>query len=333
MPRLTQLATLWRIVKEVDLEAIRRHAEAPTRVLVVGETATDADDLAALLIGPHPEAATWVTAIDAGTAADDTAAPAERVVVDGPDLVILVGRGPDWSPAMRAARQSWLDRRARLLQVVLQAGPQHGSTQAQGQTVSLALDGLAEDGLDHLARALFTVVEPDLRLSLARQFPPLRSCAFNALIDETAKANAGYAFSTGLAEVVPVLGVPLTIGDILVLTKNQLMMSYRIALAAGKPGKATELIGEIVGVLGGGLLFRQIARQLAGMLPVVGIVPKVAVAYGGTWAIGRAVTVWATEGRKLTGERLRQLSREGLARGRQVANSLHGSDRKKEYWL
>ncbi len=332
MPRLTQLATLWRIVREVDLEAIRRHAEAPTRVRVVGETAADADDVAALLIGPHPEAAMWVTPVGADLAIEP-ATPSGSGVVDGPDLVILVGRGPDWSPAMRAARQSWLDRRVRLLQVVLQTGAQHGATQAQGEAVSLALDGLAEDGLDHLARALFAVVEPDRRLSLARQFPPLRACTFNALIDETAKANAGYSFSTGLAEVVPVLGVPLTIGDILVLTKNQLMMSYRIALAAGKAGKASELVGEIVGVLGGGLLFRQIARQLAGMLPVIGIVPKVAVAYGGTWAIGRAVTIWATEGRKLTGERLRQLSREGLARGRQVANTLQRTDQKKDYWL
>lgn len=333
MARLTQLATLWRIVREVDLEAIRRHAETPTRVLVVGETAADADDLAALLIGPHPEAAGWITAVDAGLAARDAAAAPASAVVDGPDLVILVSRGNEDSAAMKAARRTWLDRRIRLVQVALHAGAQQGTTQAQGQTVSLALDGLAEDGIDHLARALFAVVEPDRRLSLARQFPPLRACAFTALIEETARANAGYSFSTGLAEVVPVLGVPLTIGDILVLTKNQLMMSYRIALAAGKPGKASELVGEIIGVLGGGLLFRQIARQLAGMLPVIGIVPKVAVAYGGTWAIGRAVTIWATEGRKLTRERLKQLSREGLTRGRQVANSLQRADRKKNYWI
>lgn len=332
MPRLTQLATLWRIVREVDLEAIRQHAEAPTRVLVVGETRGDADDLAALLVGPHPEAAAWVTALGAEEARG-AVPPAGGALVDGPDLVVLVARGRDWSNALQSVRRAWLDRRARLVQVVLQAGPEPGTTRTQGETVSLALDGLAEDGLDHLAKALFAAVEPDRRLSLARQFQPLRACAFTVLIDETAKANAGYAFSTGLAEVVPVLGVPLTIGDILVLTKNQLMMSYRIAMAAGKTGKASELVGEIVGVLGGGLLFRQVARQLAGMLPVIGIVPKVAVAYGGTWAIGRAVTIWATEGRKLTGDRLRQLSREGLARGRQVASSLQRADKKKEYWL
>jgi hypothetical protein len=43
------------------------------------------------------------------------------------------------------------------------------------------------------------------------------------------------------------------------------------------------------------------------------------VAYGGTWAIGRAVALWASEGQLLTSARLRQLSREGFARGRGVA--------------
>ena len=86
----------------------------------------------------------------------------------------------------------------------------------------------------------------------------------------------------------------MTIGDVVVLTKNQLVMSYKIALAAGRSGRPRDLVGEIIGVLGGGLLFRQVARQLIGLVPVIGIVPKVAVAYGGTWAIGRAVTLWAT---------------------------------------
>jgi uncharacterized protein (DUF697 family) len=218
-----------------------------------------------------------------------------------------------------------MERRARMVRVALQTGEPHGQLQTQGHVARLALTKLDGDAADRLADALFAVVEPDRRVSLARQFPPLRACAFTTLIDETARANAGYSFSTGLAEAVPVLGIPLTIGDILVLTKNQLVMSYRIALAAGKRGRAGELVGEIIGVLGGGLLFRQVARQLSGMLPVIGIVPKVAVAYGGTWAIGRAVAIWATEGRKLTAERLRQLSREGLSRGRRAAEDLRGT--------
>jgi len=51
-------------------------------------------------------------------------------------------------------------------------------------------------------------------------------------------------------------------------------------------------------------------------------VPKVAVAYGGTWAIGKAVAAWANGGERLTAGRLRRLSREGTALGRQVARTM-----------
>jgi hypothetical protein len=80
-------------------------------------------------------------------------------------------------------------------------------------------------------------------------------------------------------------------------------------------------------MLGGGLVFRTLARQLVGLIPVVGIIPKVAVAYGGTWAIGRAVVLWTTDGRTASAETLRTFSREGLLRGRTVARDLSARGR------
>ena len=44
----------------------------------------------------------------------------------------------------------------------------------------------------------------------------------------------------------------------------------------------------------------RLARQLVGLRPVIGLVPKVAVAYGGTWAIGKAVGRLGDGGRRLT---------------------------------
>ena len=87
-------------------------------------------------------------------------------------------------------------------------------------------------------------------------------------------------------------------------------------LASGRDGDPRTLIAELLAVLGGGFLFRQLARQLVGLIPVAGIVPKVAIAYGGTWAIGRAVVLWLTEGRAVTSDLVRSLAIEGLVRGR-----------------
>ncbi len=321
MASMLALGRVWQIIKEVDLEAIRRRAETPVRVSVVAETAAGADDLAVLLAAGAPESSALLTAMDAGLASRVSGAAPDDPVVDGPDVVVLVRTGGHEGPAMNAVRQAWLDRRTPLLEVVLGGRP-GGVERLDANRARVALDALGPEQVGMLAEALFAVVEPDRRLALARQFPALRPCAFSTLIDETSKANAGYAFSTGIAEIVPVLGIPMTIGDVVVLTKNQLVMGYKIALAAGRSGRPRDLVGEIIGVLGGGLLFRQVARQLIGLVPVIGIVPKVAVAYGGTWAIGRAVTLWATGGGRMTGERLRQLTREGLRRGETVARDM-----------
>ena len=299
-------------------------------MLVIGEDTSDADQLAVGLAAGQPDPTPWLTAIDAPLAARSpgrTTAGGREAIVDGPDLVVAVLRAGEQSADMRAARQQWAARKLPMLTVAVGGREKDGAMSAHGGTARVAIDRIDEGGVRAVVNALMAVVEPERRIGLARQFPAVRTKVFNTLIDETARANAGYAFTTGLAEIVPILDIPLNIGDMLVLTKNQLMMSYRIALASGKRGEPRELIGEILGVLGGGLLFRQIARQFVGLLPVIGIVPKVAVAYGGTWAIGRAVVLWATEGKKVSAARLQQLSREGMARGRDVARSIrNGND-------
>jgi uncharacterized protein (DUF697 family) len=325
MANSLRLLRVWRLVKEVDLDAIRREAGRRVRVLVVGEDTADADALAIRLAEGGGDPVGWLTAVDAPLGAAPPAAAglgARPGAADDPDVVIAIVRGTVQTDAMKAARQLWASRGVRLLTVAVGSRETPGTLVVQGDLARVAIDRLGDEGLGRVADGVFSIVEPERRIALARQSPAMRPGVFHAVIEDTARANAGYAFSTGLAEIVPILDIPLNIGDMIVLSKNQLMMSYRIALAAGRTGEPRELVAEIVGVLGGGLLFRQVARQLVGLLPVIGLVPKVAVAYGGTWAIGKAVVVWATGGGRLTAARLRQLSREGLERGRKVAQAL-----------
>jgi uncharacterized protein (DUF697 family) len=190
----------------------------------------------------------------------------------------------------------------------------------EGETARVLLS--SPDAEADVFGTLMASVAPIVRVSLARQLPALRPAAFDALTDETARANAAYALTMGLAETIPVLGAPLNLADMVVLTKNQLVMAYRIALAAGKKGAARELVGELVGVIGGGFLFRQVGRQLVGLVPVIGLVPKVAVAYAGTLAIARAVVVWATEGHRMSPAAIKRAYHDAWERARAVAQSL-----------
>ena len=207
---------------------------------------------------------------------------------------ILVTRTGELSPALAGVRNAL---RAQAVPVVVVMAGETGpaaSAPRVGEDARVAVTDLGESATLPMAATLLGRFDDDRRLSLARQLPPLRTPFFQSLTQEVAQANASFALTTGLAETVPVLSAPLNLGDIVVLTKNQLLLGYRIALAGGRDGEPRKLIAEIVGVLGGGLLFRQIAREMVGLIPIAGIPLKVAVAYSGTWAIGRAVALWVS---------------------------------------
>ncbi len=315
MSQSLKLSNVWRIVREVDLEAIRREIHARLALLVLAEDEGDAERVRALLSPggealPHP----WIAVGRAGATLPDVPVP--------PVAGVLVVRGARLGPGAEAARAA-LGRLGipaiTLLVVDAPPGAARADFGEAARVVAPAVDSASARGL---ADALLDVAPHAQRYALGLQFPPLRDRVLDDLIEETARANAGYALTTGLAEVVPVLTAPMNLGDMIILTKNQLLMGYRIVLIAGRDGDPRSLVGEVLGVLGGGLLFRQAARQLVGLIPVWGVLPKVAIAYGGTWAIGRALAAWATEGRAVSAEAVRSLSAEGLTRGRRVAEAM-----------
>jgi uncharacterized protein (DUF697 family) len=316
-----KLGTLWRIVSQVNIDEIRDDIERSFHLLVIANSKDDAEELARRLSDDagtfiHP----WVTA-----SASSIQLPTQGL--DRVDLAILLSDSVELSSALRENYRTLATSNIPTLVII-------GGDAAQQPDAALIRRGeahrIAVPILDtaaihsSVAAAIVDVAPTDLRLALARRLPPLRPATFQQLIQETSQANATYSFSTGLAEVIPALGIPLSVGDLIVLTKNQLIMAYKIALMAGKQGSPQELIGEIVGVLGGGFLARQLARELVGLIPVWGLVPKVAIAYAGTWAIGQAVVLWAVEGQRITPDLIRQFYTDALAQGQAAAQRLVG---------
>lgn len=307
-------ANVWRILRDVNLEAIRASAEARFVLPIVADDQDTADAVRALLSDtpahpPHP----WLIA----SRASEGLSP----LPVRPLFAILVSRTPTLSTALLAMRTSFVHNEVGVITVIVGDAAVSATPAAEERARVLTPSVDSKLGRD-LARVLNSHAGPDWRLALARQLHLLRDPVLATIIEDTAQANAGYALASGLAEVVPVLSVPMSFGDMVVLTKNQLVMSYRVALACGMDGEPRRLIPEILGVLGGGLLFRQAARQLIGLIPVLGIAPKVAIAYGGTYAIGRAIAGWASEGREVSAEVVQHFSREGLERSRDVARTL-----------
>jgi uncharacterized protein (DUF697 family) len=312
---LPKLNRFLKIVREINLDAIRQRAEAPFRIAVVADDPGDREAMAALLMGDADARHPWLSLVSpdqvGASIADQT-----------PDLALIVSRTGDVPAALESARDILVSKKMSVVTALIGTFSHRDVLPRRGEQRRIALPSLAPDQADALATSLFDLVAPDTRIALARQFPGLRKRLFDQIIEETSRANASYAFSTGVAEIVPLLDVPLNIGDIVVLTKNQAIMAYRIALAAGKNGRPADVIGELIGVVGGSLLWRQIAREMIGLIPVIGIIPKVAVAYGGTWAIGHAAVAWATGAEDATRRSVRRLYAAGLVRGRKIARQI-----------
>jgi uncharacterized protein (DUF697 family) len=112
--------------------------------------------------------------------------------------------------------------------------------------------------------------------SLAARLPVLREAVCDHLIASFARRNG----LIGAAVFVPGVDMPL-------LTLNQIRLVLRIALAYGEDVDSRRAL-ELLGVVGAGLGFRAVARELLDFVPVAGWALKGAIAYGGTRSVGEA---------------------------------------------
>ena len=114
------------------------------------------------------------------------------------------------------------------------------------------------------------------------------------------------------------LGIPISAADTVILTKNQALMVYRLALACGASPDFQKRMLEITPVVGGAVVWRQIAGALVGVVPGYGIVPKTAVAFGGTYVVGLLAARWYETG-VLTDAERKRVTAEAAAKAREVA--------------
>jgi len=106
------------------------------------------------------------------------------------------------------------------------------------------------------------------------------------------------------------------------LTKSQAFLAYKLGLLLGFSTRWQDYVTEFGGVIGGGFIWRQIARSLIGLVPGWGIIPKVAVAYSGTYVVGNAILGWYESGRNLSPNQMRDLSKQAFNRGKEFAKML-----------
>lgn len=318
---LPNIPNIWKNIKEMDLRPLREQALNMVKIAVIAAPGTGRTELVRHLRNDPAqgdiEIQTPVLVADL-----DAFQQAENA-----DLIILMVSEEENRDRIREAIKSgWRSAGKKMLLLVNQSGPRRNNFTNVWDSLGArhVLYGPMDDVnflLKEFAPAVMDML-PDRLMALGRYFPLFRQPIARKLINDTSISNATYTISTGLAEIVPVLDIPLNVADLFVLSKAQAFMVYKLGLTLGLSTEWQDYVTEFGSVLGGGFLWRQLARSLVGLIPAWGIVPKVAVAYAGTYVVGNAMLQWYLTGKHVTRKQMQELYKQAFVRGKNIAGDL-----------
>lgn len=157
---------------------------------------------------------------------------------------------------------------------------------------------------------------PGLAIALARRLPLFREPAVEHLVKEASRVNGQIAMLSAIPGVVPVVSVflpPAAVADIVLLTKNQILLLLKIAAVLGLSYHTRDRLKEIVPVVASAMGWRSLAREFVGIVPGgVGVLVKGAIAYAGTYVVGRSAYWYWTTGEQLSRKQKEKLYRQML---------------------
>lgn len=321
MSRLTGIGNVWNIVREINVGELREQAEQPLRIALIG--AGDARHaLVQLLFDQEQRFAGDYMAVEEY----ELPLPRDgRTGLQRCDLVVLLVNDASVDADVAAAADQIDVAGVPAIAVLVGANAMARRINLR-HTPSISLLSLpdlqAATVAQRLAPAILDRLPQDQRIAAARTIPALRDALAKRLIGETSSSNATYALTSGIPEMIPLINLPLNAADLIVLTKNQALLVYKLALAYGAPPDFQNQMREVLPVIGGGFFWRQIARQLVGLIPGFGILPKVAIAYAGTYTTGQAATRWYRNGDVLSPAALKQVYRQASQLGRRRAGEI-----------
>jgi uncharacterized protein (DUF697 family) len=311
----------WDALREINPGELRTELERPITIGLFGRAGSGRHTLARALFGQdHGD----LTGRDISINDVDSAAVTAAGKVDVAYLLVDATE-PDWSAERRLAGRLHMNGNPFFI-VATHADelptPQQavGALHAQFPTHPPELAAVVDprDVEATQARLLGSLLRtvPGLRIALAHRFPPLRRPVAESLIREASLTNAQFALMSSLPAFIPVLGMFLSgMADILVLTKNQAMLVFKLAAIYGRNiDDRIGILKEITPVVGSAFLWRTAARTAVSLAPApVAALPKAAIAYAGTYLVGQSARYYYERGDRPPPEVLRSFQVEAKA--------------------
>ncbi|MBX6770540.1 MAG: hypothetical protein IRY83_02335 [Chloroflexi bacterium] len=301
-----RLGDAWNVLREIDPQQVIREAHQPIRFVICGSPGVGKRRLAALFLNGEPDGPEVL--LDICDMADDlpTALP-------DADVYLYVTSAQEEPGVVQRGHMAQLVRRSgRVLCALSEPQDRNAVERSVIRTSAAAFLGLAPEHvlaapLDDPEAIRRTVAPwlirgvPHLALALGRRLPALREAAADFLVSDAARANAEFVIISSLPTVIPVIGPLAAAGtDLLVLTKNQIMLLLKLALLYGRPiENRAQVLAEIAPAIGAAFVWRSAARTAAAVVPnPLTIIPRAAVAYVGTAIIGKAGQYYYRAGRR-----------------------------------
>jgi uncharacterized protein (DUF697 family) len=319
---IKSITNVWDNVKEIDLRPLRQEALKLVKIAIVGAADSGRDRLAAQMSSDPRRPDVITIQADIPIFDLDKAEQAESAHL----IILMLDARQSEIGVQKELARKWAAAEKPVLVFVnhIKQGDRYSFGAWTDWTQRRVVFGDVNDTeflLDDFTQAMMDLL-PGKLTALGRQYPLFRTPIAQALINDTSFSNAAYSVSTGLAEIIPIFDIPLNVADMVILTKAQAFLVYKLGLTLGLSLDWQDYVTEFGSVLGSGFLWRQLARSLIGLIPAWGIIPKVAVAYAGTYVVGKVVVQWYLTGRHVTRKQMNEFYQQAFARGKHVARNL-----------
>jgi uncharacterized protein (DUF697 family) len=312
----------------IDTTAVRAQSRKPFRFLLCGDPALISDLRRTLLAGhdgfvPLDAAATLETIDVAG---------ARTIPLEDAKCVLFVGRGNDATGA-RLDLLTPLGLPVFAITVDPQAHPSGpGAAPGRGKIEHYLVPALDREGLKHKVIGHIVDCCKGHEIAVARRLPAFRDAVAAKLTRDAASNSLKIAMASGLVDHIPILGIVVgamaSAGDMVAITGIQTMLTLQIGAAYGRDPEMSH-VWELLPVVGGGFGWRALSRELAGFVPVAGVLLKGAIAYAGTIVVGESVNFYYQHGRHMSRADAAKLYEEAKIAAPQFARDLIDRLRKK----
>jgi uncharacterized protein (DUF697 family) len=306
------VSTLLGVVsKSANVAAVRNEVRRPFRFLLCGDPGLVAE-FRALLLWARPDQ----SVPDDAAATLETFDPSRGPVVVGSDVrcVVFLGHLGDAAGARLDLLQA-----LKLPVFVLTVGAtvtpaaQPLGAPSNGQAAEYVVARLDRESLR--GRFFPHLIDrcKGIEIAVARRLPALRETVVTKLTRDSASSALKVAAASAIVDNVPLLGIVLgmvaSAGDMVAITGIQVVLMMQIGAIYGKEPDVGR-VWDLLPVVGGGLGWRALSRELAGFIPVAGVAIKGAIAYAGTIVVGEGAGFFYEHGYHMTNTQAAQLYEE-----------------------